>query len=235
MGSIMNTLAVLAGGIIGYVMKKVIRKEYEEIIMSSLGAAVIFIGIAGALERMLVIENGTVSSQGAILLSLSLAAGGLIGEMLKIEQRFEQFGAFLKQASHSDDSRFIDAFVSTSLTICIGAMAIVGSLQDGLLHDPSMLYTKAILDLPIVAVFTASMGIGAAFSAIPILVVEGGITLLASLLGGILTEAVVANLAMVGSVLIFCVGINLFCPFHVKVANMLPSLLVAVLLTPVIH
>lgn len=235
MGALVNTLAVLAGGLIGWVMKKAIKKEYEAIIMSSLGAAVIFIGAAGAMERMLVVENGTVSSQGAILLSLSMALGGLAGEALKIEEKVEQFGAFLKQVSHSEDSRFIDAFVSTSLTICIGAMAIVGSLQDGLLHDPSMLYTKAILDLPIVAVFTASMGIGAVFSAIPILAAEGGITLLASLLGGVLTGPVVANLAMVGSVLIFCVGINLFCPFHVKVANMLPALLAAVLLTYVFH
>ncbi len=231
MGSIINTLAVLAGGILGLLLKKGLKKEYEDIVMTALGVSVIFIGISGTMQRMLAVEGGKISTHGEILLSVSLAAGALIGEMLDIEGKFEQFGGWLKKKAGSKDSRFIEAFVNTSLIICIGAMAIVGSLQDGLLHDPSMLYTKAILDLPIVVVFTASMGIGAIFSAIPILLIEGGITLLASLLSGILTDAVIGSLAMVGSVLIFCVGINLFCPFHIKVANILPSLLIAGILT----
>lgn len=231
MGSIVNTLAVIAGGILGLLLKKGLNESYEKIIMSALGVSVMFIGIAGAMEKMLVITDGAVSSQGAILLSLSMASGALIGEMMKIEDQFERFGGWLKEKAGSKDSRFIEAFVSTSLTICIGAMAIVGSMKDGILHDPSMLYTKAILDLPIVMVFTATMGIGALFSAIPILLLEGGITLLASVLAGVMTDAVIANLSMVGSVLIFCVGINLFCPFHVKVANMLPALITAGILT----
>lgn len=231
MGALVNTAAVLFGGIVGLILKQGLKQRYEDIIMSALGVSVLFIGISGAMEKMMTVNGNGLSSGGAILLSLSMAAGAIVGEALNIEGKFEQFGGWLKKKAGSGDSRFIEAFVNTSLTICIGAMAIVGSLNDGILHDPSMLYTKAILDFPIVMVFTATLGIGSIFSAIPILILEGGITLLASLLAGILTDAVIANLSMVGSVLIFCVGVNLFFPFHVRVANMLPALVFAGLLT----
>ena len=127
-----------------------------------------------------------------------------------------------------EDKEFVNAFVTASLTVCIGAMAIVGSIQDGILGDYSILATKAVLDLIIITVMSCSLGRGAVFSAIPVAVFQGSITTLAGLLRPVMTEAALANLSLVGNVLIFCVGINLVWGKKVKVANLLPAIAVAV-------
>ncbi|HAL60383.1 MAG TPA: DUF554 domain-containing protein, partial [Sarcina sp.] len=125
--------------------------------------------------------------------------------------------------------RFVDAFVTCSLTVCIGAMAIVGAIQDGILHDYSILAVKSVLDFIIVAVMTSSMGKGCAFAAVPIFLFEGSITLLARLIAPVMTEAAISNLSLIGSILIFCVGLNLVWGKKVRVANMLPAVLLSVL------
>ena len=127
------------------------------------------------------------------------------------------------------DKQFVNAFVTTSLTVCIGAMAIVGSIQDGVLGDYSTLAVKSVLDFIIVAVLTTSLGKGCVFSAIPVIVLEGSITLLARLVAPVMTDLAIAYLSLIGSVLIFCVGINLIWGKKIKVANMLPAVLLAIL------
>ena len=127
------------------------------------------------------------------------------------------------------DARFVDAFVTTSLTICVGAMAVVGSLQDGLTGDSSTLLAKAVLDSLIVLVLTVSKGKGAIFSAVPIFLFQGDMTLSARLLAPILTGTALAHLSLVGSVLIMCVGINLIWGKIIRVANILPAIVVAVI------
>ena len=160
----------------------------------------------------------------------SFTIGTLIGELLNIELRMERFGEWLKaKTGNARDHLFVDGFVTTSLTICIGAMAIVGSIQDGLLGDYSVLAAKAILDLIIVAVMTATMGKGCIFSAIPVAILQGSVTLLAQFVEPIMTETALHNLSLTGSMLIFCVGVNLFWGKMVKVANMLPTIVVAAL------
>jgi len=161
---------------------------------------------------------------------LCLAFGTIIGEMIGIENGFERFGEWLKmKTGNSGDKQFVNAFVTASLTVCIGAMAIVGAIQDGISGDYSTLAVKAVLDFIIVAVMTSSLGKGAAFSAIPVLLFEGSITLLARLIAPIMTETAVAYLSLIGSVLIFCVGVNLVWGKMVRVANMLPAVVFAVL------
>ena len=123
----------------------------------------------------------------------------------------------------------MNAFVTASLTVSIGAMAIVGSIQDGILGDYTTLAVKAVLDFIIILVMTSSMGKGCAFSAIPVLVFEGSMTLLARLIAPVMTDAAIANLSLIGSVLIFCVGVNLVWGKKLRVANMLPAVLLAVL------
>ena len=158
-----------------------------------------------------------------------LALGGLIGELLNIESLFERFGEWLKRKTGSSrDSQFVDAFVTASLTVCIGAMAIVGAIQDGLTGDWSTLGAKAVLDLIIVMVMTCSLGKGCMFSALPVFLWEGGLTLLASVIRPILTEAALGYLSLVGSVLIFCVGLNLVWGKRIRVANLLPAVILAV-------
>ncbi len=165
-----------------------------------------------------------------MLVVLCLAAGTVIGELLGIEKGFERFGEWLKKKTgNSGDRQFVSAFVTASLTVCIGAMAIVGSIRDGMLGDASVLCVKAVLDFIIIAVMTSSMGKGCVFSAIPVFAFEGAMTLLARLIAPVMTETAIAYLSMVGSILIFCVGINLVWGKTVRVANMLPAIVFAVL------
>jgi uncharacterized membrane protein YqgA involved in biofilm formation len=160
----------------------------------------------------------------------SLVLGAIIGEWINIEGHIENFGGFLKRKVKSeDDHGFIEGFVVTSLTICVGAMAIVGALQDGLTGDYSMLVTKAILDGAIVTIFAATFGIGAIFSVVPLVILQGSVTLLARVIQPFMTEEMISNLSLVGSMLIFCVGANLLLKVKIKVANLLPALLFVVL------
>ena len=143
---------------------------------------------------------------------------------------FEKFGQWLKlKTGSSRDSRFVNAFVTASLTVCIGAMAVVGAIQDGITGDWSILATKAILDFIIIMVMTCSLGKGCIFSAIPVLIFQGLITALASLLKPIMTDLAINYLSLVGSILIFCVGLNLVWGKKIKVANMLPAIVLAVI------
>jgi uncharacterized membrane protein YqgA involved in biofilm formation len=161
---------------------------------------------------------------------ICLAVGALIGEAIDIESRFETFGEWLKRKTgNAKDKNFVDGFVTASLTVSIGAMAIVGAIQDGISHDWSILATKGILDFVIILVMTCSLGKGCMFSAIPVFVFEGAMTLLAALIRPLMTEAALANLSLIGSILIFCVGLNLVWGKKVRVANLLPSILLAVI------
>ena len=165
-----------------------------------------------------------------MMMILCLVLGMLVGEWFDIEQGFERFGEWLKHATRSDDdSRFVDAFVTTSLTVCIGAMAIVGSITEGLTGDYSILAAKAILDLIIVMILTVTKGKGAIFSAVSIFLLQGSVTLLAQVLSPVMTDYALSSISLLGNIMIFCVGINLFWGKMVKVANMLPALMFAVL------
>ena len=165
-----------------------------------------------------------------MMMLLSLTIGAILGEWIDLEKRLEQFGDWLKRKTgNSGDTTFIDAFVTASLTVCIGAMAIVGAIQDGMAGDISILAAKSVLDLVIICVMTASMGKGSLFSFVPVGILQGSVTALSVVLKPIMTEAALSNLSYVGSVLIFCVGLNLVWGKKVKVANMLPAVVIAVI------
>lgn len=165
-----------------------------------------------------------------MLVVICLTLGTLLGEIINLEDRFERFGKWLKaRTGNARDSQFVNAFVTTSLTVCIGAMAIVGSIQDGILGDWSILGTKSILDFIIVMILTGSMGKGSIFSAIPVFLLEGLVTVCASFLKPVMTDLAMDYLSMVGSILIFCVGVNLVWGKKIRVANMLPAVVLAVI------
>ena len=222
--------AILIGGLAGRLVGKAIPKRVQDMLYMVCGISTLFIGIGGCLQHMLVIENGALNTQGTMMMLMSLTVGALIGEWIDLEKRLEQFGQWLKdKTGNSGDATFIDGFVTASLTVCIGAMAIVGAIQDGMEGDISVLAAKSVLDLVIVCVMAASMGKGCIFSLIPVGILQGSITALSLVLKPIMTEAVLGNLSYVGSVLIFCVGVNLVWGKKVKVANMLPAVVIAVI------
>jgi len=229
LGTIINTLAIVAGGLLGLLFGRFLKDSAQDSLTKVCGVSTLFIAISGVMEGMLTIEDGALSSGGAMLIIGCLAIGALIGELLNIEDAFENFGTWLKEKTgNAKDKGFVNAFVTASLTVCIGAMAIVGSIQDGLAGDYSILATKAILDLIIIMVMTSSMGRGAIFSAIPVAILQGSVTVLAGFLRPLMTDLALANLSLVGNILIFCVGINLVWDKRIKVANLLPAILVAV-------
>ena len=231
LGTIINAAAIVAGGLAGHLTGRLFRREeQQDALTKACGISTLFIAIAGAMQGMLKIEGTALVSGKAMLVVLCLAIGTMIGELIGIEKAFERFGEWLKQKSgNSGDKQFVNAFVTASLTVCIGAMAIVGAIQDGILGDYSTLSVKAVLDFIIVAVMTSSMGKGCAFSAIPVLILEGGVTLLARLVSPIMTDLAIAYLSLIGSVLIFCVGVNLVWGKKLRVANMLPAVLLAII------
>ena len=232
LGTIVNTLAVLLGGAFGLLFRRGIKESMQASLQKACGLATIFIGISGALAEMLTFADGKFSTQGTLLLVFSMIIGTLIGEWIDIERRLDTLSEKLKQlARRTNDSTFDDAFVSATLVICIGAMAVVGSLQDGITGDSSTLFVKALLDFVIVMVFASSLGFGALFSAIPLAIYQGLITLFAVLIAPYMTDAMISGLSFVGSVLICGVGINLTFGKTIKVANMLPALLIPVIYT----
>jgi len=230
LGTLINCAAIVAGGILGAWFGKLLKERYRETLGKVCAVAVLFIGIAGALEGMLTVQDGAVSSGGGMLLVISLALGGLLGELLDIEGAFERFGQWLKRKTgNARDKSFVEGFVTASFTVCIGAMAVVGALKDGLEGDISVLATKAVLDFIIVLALTGTLGKGCAFSAIPVALLQGGVTALSVVIKPVMTETALGNLSTVGSVLIFCVGVNLVWGKKVKVANLLPAVVVAVI------
>ena len=230
LGTIINTAAIVAGGAGGALFGRFLKENVQDTLTRVCGVSTLFIAITGALEQMLTIENGAIVSGGAMLVILCLTIGAVIGELLNLEGAFERFGEWLKRKTgNAKDKRFVDAFVTASLTVCIGAMAIVGSIEDGITGDYSILATKAVLDFIIIMVMSCSMGRGAVFSAIPVAILQGSITALAGLVRPLMTEAALNNLSMVGNVLILCVGINLVWGKKVRVANLLPAIVIAVI------
>ena len=226
-GALINTAAIVAGGVCGHLFGKLLKDRHQETLTMACGIGTLFLGVAGAMKYML--HSDLLPGGGAMLVIACLALGGLIGEILNIESLFERFGEWLKKKTgNARDAQFVNGFVTASLTVCIGAMAIMGSIQDGISGDWSTLGAKAILDFIIVMVMTSSLGKGCMFSAIPVLIWEGGLTLLATTVKPVMTDLAMGYLSLVGSVLIFCVGLNLVWGKKVRVANLLPAVALAV-------
>ena len=231
LGTLANTGAILLGGLVGLFCGKAVRPRMQETIVHGMAAATMFVGVSGTLKEMFRVgADGGVQSRGAFMMVMSIAAGAVLGELLDLDGMIERLGVWIRRVTHNErDNSFIDAFVTASLTFCIGAMAIVGSIEDGLRGEPTTLYLKAVMDGVFTVALVVSLGKGAIFSAIPIFLYQGGMTLGANLLAPVFTPVAMSNLSLVGNVLIFLVGWNII---HgrktVRVANLLPALVVAV-------
>lgn len=228
-GTLINTAAVIVGGLIGLLLKNGLKEDLQKSLQKACGIATIFIGASGTLGKMFVIRDGDIETKGSMLLIFSLVIGIAIGELLRLESRMDNLGEKIKRLVHREnDNRFVDSFVNVSLIICVGAMAIVGSIQDGMSGDYSMLAAKSVLDFVIVMVFASSGGVGSVFAAIPLFLYQGAITLAAAVGGSFISETIINDLSFVGSALIFCVGLNLAVGKKIPVGNLLPALMVPV-------
>lgn len=233
LGTIINVCCIVAGGLVGLVGKRFISQRLQDALLKACGLSVIFLGLGGALEKMLTVAtaaDGSValSSGGTMMILVSLAAGSAIGEAIDLDARFEALGSWLREKTGSSgDAAFVDGFVTASLTVCIGAMAIVGSIQDGISDDYTTLALKGAIDAVCICAMAASMGKGAVFSALPVGAWQGLVTAASTLLQPVMTQAALDNLGLVGSILIFCVGVNLIWPRTFKPANMLPAVFIA--------
>ncbi len=229
LGTIINVGGIVVGGVCGMLFGNRLEKRFQDTLMVATAVCVLFLGISGALQEMMTVADGKLSSGGTMMMIGSFAIGALLGEWMNLEHHMERFGEWLKiKTGSSGDTGFVDGFVTASLTVCIGAMAVVGSIQDGISGDYSTLAAKAVLDLIIIMIMTASMGKGCIFSAVPVAIFQGTITLLARLIEPFMTAAALSNLSLVGSIMIFCVGANLLWDLKIRVANMLPALIIAV-------
>lgn len=227
-GTIINAAAIFAGGLAGLAIGKHLHERFQSILMTTLGVAVIITGLAGCLKEMLQVTDNGIEIYGTYMMIASLVLGSLLGEAINLDLLLERFGRWLKiKTGNSRDPKFIVGFVTASLTVCVGAMGIIGALQDGISHDPSVLITKAILDAAIILVMTTEKGKGCVFSFIPVLIWQGLITICAGFLAPVLTAAAMCNLTLVGSILIALIGVNLGFGTRIKVANMLPAIIVA--------
>lgn len=231
LGTIVNCGTVALGTTLGLLLKGGLPKRFEKTIMSSLSLCAFFIGIGGVLSQTLVFEDGKFSTQYTMLMVLCLSVGAMIGEALDIERRLEGIGEWFKRLIPSGDSSstFVEAFVSASLLFCVGAMSIVGALEDGLNGNPSILYAKAVMDGVASIIFTASLGAGVYLSILAVLLYQGGITLLAGLIRPFLSDLLIGQMSCIGSVLIFAIGFNLLDSKKIKVGNLLPAMFLPIL------
>lgn len=217
-GTIVNSFAIIVGSIVGVLFQHKFPKKIQLIVFQGLGLSTILIGLQMALK----VEN-------VLTLIFSLLIGGIIGESLNLDLQMEKFGNWLKSKVKSEDTQFTDGFVAASVLFCVGAMAILGSLDEGIRGDRTVLFTKSILDGFAAIALSASMGIGVAFSAIPIFLYQGAITLLSSYTHNFFTPLMIHQLTAVGGLLIVGISFNLLEIKKIKVTNLLPSLILTVL------
>lgn len=232
LGTIVNCGTVAVGTTLGLFLKGGLPKRFEKTIMSALALCAFFIGIGGVLSQMLVFEDGAFSTRYTMLMVLCLAIGAMIGEALDIERRLEGIGEWFKRripTKGDSSSTFVEAFVSASLLFCVGAMSIVGAMEDGLNGNPSILFAKSVMDGVASVVFTASLGAGVYLSILAVLVYQGGITLLAGFICPFLSDLLIGQMSCIGSVLIFAIGFNLLDSKKIKVGNLLPAMFLPIL------
>jgi len=231
LGTLANMATIVIGATIGIVIKGGLKQRFQDTIMNALGLAVMFIGISGALQGLFIIDGGELQTKNVMLTIISLALGALIGEIINVEARLERMGELIKttlKVKGEKGQNFIEGFVSSSLLFCIGAMAIIGSLQDGLSGDASMLYAKALIDGTVAIFFASTLGIGVLFSIIPLGIYQGVITLSAKYIEPYLSEQLITNISLIGSILIFGIGINMIFGKKIKCGNLLPAVLIPV-------
>lgn len=212
LGTIINFLAIVGGSIIGLFLKGGIPERISNTVMNGISLCILFIGISGAFK----VDN-------MLIVIISISIGAVIGEFFNLDEKLKKLGDWLERKFKNNKNKISEGFVSASLIYCVGAMAIVGSLESGLRGNHEILFSKSILDGISAIIFSSTLGIGVMFSAVSVLVYQGVITLCASFISPVLSEAVIANMTACGSLIIIGLGLNVLGVTKIKVANLLPA------------
>ncbi|MGF7059549.1 hypothetical protein HNR33_003235 [Brassicibacter mesophilus] len=218
LGTVVNVITIITGSLVGVFLKNRFKENYRNTIMNGLGMIVIIIGLMSALK-----------TEDILLVIMSVVIGSIIGEWIRIEDRLENLGNMLERKAGQGSSNFSKGFVTASLIYCVGAMAIVGSLESGLTGNHQTLFAKSIIDGVSSIIFSSTLGIGVAFSAVSVFVYQGIITLSASFAKEFLIESVIREMAAVGGILIIGIGINILEIKRIKIGNMLPAIFIPLL------
>ncbi len=216
-GTITNVAAITAGSLFGIALKNKLSERYHNVLLKVIGMFTVIIGIKPALQ------TGNI-----VLVLISLILGAIAGELIGIETGLEAFGLKLKSLTRSDSSTFLEGFVTTSLLYCVGPMAILGSISDGLNGQHEILFAKSVMDGVVSVGFAATLGVGVIFSTVPVFVYQFGITVAAYFLGQFLPEMVINELSATGGFLILAIGLNFLISNdkdrRIPVGNLLPAL-----------
>jgi uncharacterized membrane protein YqgA involved in biofilm formation len=225
LGTIVNALAIIGGCLVGLVLKERLTEKISLTIMNGLALCILYIGISGALK-----------GQDTLQIIICIAVGALIGEVIDIDKKLNDLGTMIEKKINSERNSssnkkisIAEGFVTSSLLFCVGAMAVVGSLESGLQGNHTTLFAKSILDGVSSIIFTSSLGIGVMLSSIAVFVYQGSITLLAGGVSTILTETIINNMSAVGSLLIVGLAFNMLGISKIKVANLLPAIFIPII------
>jgi hypothetical protein len=220
MGAIVNSVMVIIGSLLGQLIGRYIPKDLNKMMMQGIGLVILIMGISGALQ-----------GESTILMILSIVFGVVIGGLLDLDGRVNRFvnNISRKFQGKGDNQQLSHAFISATMIFCVGSMAIIGSLESGLMGDNTTLYTKSVIDTLTVILLSSSLGIGVIFSSIPILVYQGGLTLFARLIAPLLQDAVIVEISAVGSVLLVALALNMLEIIDIKLINFIPGMFLPVL------
>ena len=228
-GTTVNGAVILICGFLGCFIKKAIPEKIEKSVMDMVGIAVLLIALLGFFSTALTIENGTIKSNGEIMMLVCLALGMAIGELMRIDDHLNTFGAKIEAMAGVDG--FAKGFVNASLLFCVGAMAIFGALKDGISGDSSVLLVKSMIDAITAFIMGTSLGIGVAFSGVSVFLYQGAIAMMATYIQPFVTDAMMMNICTVGYAIVLMIGTNMLGLTKIKLANTLPAIVLAVIYT----
>ena len=225
-GTIINSVLIIVGTLLGLLFKKLLPERLKYTLIQSVGLIVIFVGIGGAVSAALTFDGASFGTKDTLVMIMSMVLGTVVGEIINIEKQLDRLGAFCQKKFVRGDAKstFAEGMVTASLIFVVGAMAVVGALDNGIRGDNSNLVAKSIIDCITAMVLGSTLGIGVMFSAVPILIYQGAIALLGVYIEPLLTSAVISQMSFTGSILIFAIGVNMFGVKKIKVGNMLPSI-----------
>ncbi len=221
-GAVVNFFLVILGTLLGLLFKKGIPERIRQALMTGMAFCVLYIGITGLFEE----------GANILVMIVCFALGGLLGELIDLDKRVNNIGLWIenKFSKKSEDTKIAEGFVAATLLFCVGAMTIVGSIDSGISGDNSTLYSKSVIDCVAAAALTSSMGIGVIFASLSTLVIEGGLTLLAGVISPILTDYIIAQMQVIGSLLIIALALNMLKITKIKVMNFVPAILLPLIL-----
>ena len=230
-GTIINCVLIILGAAAGLVFKKFLPDRLKDTLLQTVGLVVIFVGIGGAMSATISYDGVTFGTKYTLEMILSMVFGTIIGELINIEKQLDRLGAFCQKKLVKSDAKstFAEGMVTASLIFVVGAMAVVGSLDNGIRGDNSTLVAKGVIDCITAMVLASTLGIGVMFSAVPVFIYQGAISLLGVFIEPYLTDVVISQMSFTGSILIFAIGINMLGFIKIKVGNMLPAIFMPIL------